>query len=252
MKAGNSSPNKKRPLVIRIGKKIRPFVNKVIAAGSLVPNSPVLDPYIMPWVRSLEENWQEVQKEFLAVLGGQQDIPSLRDISPDHSVIARDPRWKTFFLYGYGYKVPENCARAPFTAALVSKIPNLNSAFFSILEPGCRIPPHDGVTKGLMTCHLGLFVPKEKEKCWIQVADKRLKWDEGKCILFDDTYLHEVENETESVRGILLIQIERPCRGVGKFMQRLFLDAVKHSPFVQEARRNIGQWSEAFQQTERA
>lgn len=39
----------------------------------------------------------------------------------------------------------------PRTTALARKVPGLNSAFFSILAPTAHIPPHRGVTKGLMT-----------------------------------------------------------------------------------------------------
>jgi beta-hydroxylase len=50
---------------------------------------------------------------------------------------------------------------------------------------------------------------------------------------------HEVWNETDEDRYILLIQIKRPCRGVANMIQNLFLFGVRHSRFVQDIRRNI-------------
>jgi aspartyl/asparaginyl beta-hydroxylase (cupin superfamily) len=60
------------------------------------------------------------------------------------------------------------------TAALVRQIPDLNSAFFSILEPGATIPRHRGVTRGPVTCHLGLIIPDTREKCVMKVEDNEL------------------------------------------------------------------------------
>jgi len=45
-------------------------------------------------------------------------------------------------------------------------------------------------------CHLGLRVPPQAERCWIRVDGEICRWQEGRCLLFDDTYEHEVLNDT--------------------------------------------------------
>ena len=177
-------------------------------------------------------------------------VPPLKEISPDHARIAGDGNWRSFFLVGYGFQVPENCARAPVTAALVKKIPDLNSAFFSILDPGAVIPRHRGVTRGLVTCHLGLSIPEPPEKCTMQVEDIDLHWNEGKWLVFDDSYFHQVHNDTDQRRIILLIQVKRPMRLLGRLVNDFALWNIRRSPFVQDARQNLGQWEKAFQQAE--
>lgn len=52
-----------------------------------------------------------------------------------------------------------------------------------------------------MRCHLGLIVP---DGCGITVHGKTKKWAEGKCIVFDDTYVHEAWNYGNSERTVLL------------------------------------------------
>ncbi|WP_246091481.1 aspartyl/asparaginyl beta-hydroxylase domain-containing protein [Swingsia samuiensis] len=243
--------NARRPLLIRIGKYLRPVFNRILAHYSLFPNEPVLDPYDLPWVKSLEQHGPQIRQEWERLNQERDVAPPLKEISPDHARIADDQRWKSFFLYGYGFRVAENCAKAPFTAALASRIPNLNSAFFSILDPGAEIPPHFGVTKGLLTCHLGVSVPRKREECWINVDGQKIEWENDRCILFDDTYEHWVKNNTDEQRVVLLIQILRPERSVGKLLQKLFMTAIRKSAFVKDARKNFSRWSAAHNQMER-
>ena len=234
-----------RPFVINVGKKLRPWVDNRVAKSSHVPNDPVLDASDFPFTADLSAHWQAIRDEAAAVAAEPDKVPDLNTISPDHQGIAPKGKWRSFFLYGYGYPVEENIVRCPKTAEAVSRIPNLNSAFFSILKPGTHIPAHRGVTKGLITCHLGLVVPKEGD-CRMRVDDQIVHWDEGECLVFDDTYDHEVWNDSDETRVVLLIQIKRPTRFPGNMIGGLFLWAVKRTPFVQEARANIAKWDEGL------
>lgn len=236
-----------RPLVIRVGKHLRGLFDRLIAAGSLVPNDPVLDMRDFAWTQLLRDHWRAVRDEAIAVALKGRAAPSLATISPDHRAIAEVDKWRSFFLWGYGYRIDENADRCPATAALMGRIPGLNSAFFSILAPGTHIPDHRGVTKGLITCHLGLIVPTDGD-VRMRVHDRVVRWAEGETLVFDDTYHHEVWNETSGTRVVLLIQFARPLRHPGKWIADTFLRIVKRSAFVQEARANIRTWNAAVRQ----
>lgn len=236
----------KRPFILRYGKHLRGFFDRLIASSSLVPNDPVLDVRDFPWTQHLRDNWQAIRDEAIATALGNNS-PSLSSISPDHRAIAPVDMWRSFFLWGYGYCVEENLERCPVTTATVAKIPDLNSAFFSILAPGTHIPAHRGVTKGLITCHLGLIVPRDGD-VRMRVADRVVRWAEGETLVFDDTYDHEVWNDTENTRVVLLIQIKRPLRHPGKWIADTFLNVVRRSAFVQEARDNVMAWNAAVKQ----
>ena len=233
-----------RPLLIRVGKRLRGLFDRLIARGSLVPNAPVLDVRAFPWTQELRDQWRAIRDEAVAVALQGDAAPSLATISPDHRAIAEVGKWRSFFLWGYGYRIDANADRCPVTTALVERIPGLNSAFFSILAPGAHIPDHRGVTKGLITCHLGLIVPRAGD-VRMRVADRVVRWAEGETLVFDDTYRHEVWNETTGTRVVLLIQFERPLRGFPKRIAEAFLGVVKRSAFVQEARANIDRWNAA-------
>ena len=239
------------PLLYRLGKRMRHRIGAVIARSSRVGDTPVCDPRLFPWIARLEARWPEIRAEADALLDRQEGIPPLAEISPDHRRIAPPGKWKSFFLWGYGYRNAENIARCPKTAAAVADIPGLNSAFFSILAPGAHIPRHRGVTKAILTAHLGLIVPKRRQACRMQVSDQMLRWEEGRVLVFDDTYHHEVWNDTDEQRVILLIQFRRPAGLLGRLVGGLFLAAVRRSRFVQDARSSLGDWEKAMQRLER-
>ena len=208
----------------------------------------MLDVRNFPWTASLRENWEAIRDEAIRA-GLAREVPSLASISPDHRAIAPMNRWRSFFLWGYGYRIDENIAQCPITNALVAQIPDLNSAFFSILAPGTHIPPHRGVTKGLVTCHLGLVIPRDGD-VRMRLEDRVMRWAEGETLVFDDTYDHEVWNDTSGTRVVLLIQTKRPLRNPGKWIAELFLGIVKRSAFVQEARANVLRWNAAHKPTD--
>lgn len=238
----------KRPLAIRIGKRLRGGFDRLIASSSLVSNAPVLDVRDFAWTQLLRDNWEAIRDEAKAAALGRQ-APSLASISPDHRSIAPVDMWRSFFLFGYGYSVEENMAQCPVTTRVIGQIPGLNSAFFSVLAPGTHIPAHRGVTKGLITCHLGLIVPRDGD-VRMRVDDRIVRWAEGETLVFDDTYDHEVWNDTGGTRVVLLIQFHRPLRQPGKFFADLFLGMIKRSPFVQEARTNVLNWNAAMKRLE--
>jgi ornithine lipid ester-linked acyl 2-hydroxylase len=227
--------------LFQIGKELRPKIDRIILRDSLVPDAAIVDKAAFPWIAALEAHWREIRDEAVAIRTA--DIPSLGDISFDHGRIAADRRWKSLFLKGYGYRMEANCARAPVTARLIEQVPGLVTASFSVMEAGGHIPRHWGMTKGMLTYHLALKVPRDREKCRIHIegADGLhvIAWEEGQSFVFDDMCNHEVWNETDEDRYLLLIQVKRPCRGLANLIQDAFLFGVRHSRFVQDIKRNI-------------
>ncbi|EGD57814.1 aspartyl/asparaginyl beta-hydroxylase [Novosphingobium nitrogenifigens DSM 19370] len=239
-------------MAVRIGSKLRPAINWAAARASQVPLSPVIDDSQLEWTARLRHAWKDIAAEAESVLAMRERLPRLRDVSPDHKRIAGDGRWRCFFLQGYGQKIEANRRLAPRTASLLDTIPNLNSGFFSVLEPGAVIPMHVGVTRGLLTWHLGLHTPTDHRKCWIKVDNVTLDWQPGHSFLFDDTYPHEVHNDTDDYRVILLVQVERPMKAPLRWLPDLFLWGVKKTAFVRDARDAIERIESVTARMERA
>ncbi|WP_082450012.1 aspartyl/asparaginyl beta-hydroxylase domain-containing protein [Sphingomonas sp. Leaf231] len=243
------APAPGRPWLVRVGKHLRGTFDRLIAGSSLVSNAPVLDVRDFPWTALLRDRWHDIREEAIRVALVGDAAPSLSTISPDHRAIAAPGKWRSFFLWGYGYRIDENLARCPQTREVIERVPGLVSAFFSILAPGTHIPEHRGVSKGLVTCHLALIVPRDGD-VRMRVHDRMVRWAEGETLVFDDTYRHEVWNETSGTRVVLLIQFERPLRRPGKWFADLFLGVARRSAFVQEARANVAQWNAAVHRSD--
>jgi aspartyl/asparaginyl beta-hydroxylase (cupin superfamily) len=106
-------------------------------------------------------------------------------------------------------KPEANQARCPQTTALLKKIPGIYQAFFSILDAGKSIPAHAGNYLGYLRYHLGLRVPQNNPPT-MRVRDQYHTWEEGRSILFDDSWEHEVYNKSDGLRVVLIVDFFRP------------------------------------------
>ncbi|WP_235208008.1 aspartyl/asparaginyl beta-hydroxylase domain-containing protein [Pseudomonas putida] len=240
--AGRPKRKRKHRPSVAIGLWVIKRLENAIRRYSKVGVTPFFDPAQFSWTGALEAQWQVIRGELEQVLTRQDDIPNFQDISKDQLNITQDDRWKTFFLYGYGYKMENNCERCPETTRLVESIPGMFTAFFSILAPGKHIPPHRGPYNGLLRAHLGLMVPEPKEQCRIQVEDQTRHWEKGKFVIFDDTFRHQVWNDTDGTRVVLFLDVQRPLVWPGAWLNRVVLQLIRWSPFIQDARRNHRAW----------
>ncbi len=123
----------------------------------------------------------------------------------------------------------------------------MKTAFFSILAPHKHIPDHRGPYKGLLRYHLGVIVPEPKEKCRIRVDDDFAYWEEGKSLIFDDTYRHEVWNDTEGERVILFLDVVRPLPFPISWLNSIVIRLVGASSYIQDAKRNQEIWEKRFE-----
>lgn len=226
-------------LAVRVGKRVRWPLNRFLARQSLIGQGPFFEASQVPGLDRLRANWETIRAEALTLMADRQDVPPLGKISPDHRRLAPNASWKSFFFTGYGYKARANRARCPETAKLVDQVPNLVVAFFSIFEPGTYVVPHEGVTKAMLNVHLGLLVPQGPGRCEIRVEDQVRGWSPGEYMIFDETFEHEVWNETAEPRVVLFLQVLRPMRWRGRFLGKFFLWCVKRTSFVQDVRRAL-------------
>jgi len=146
--------------------------------------------------------------------------PSLSPPPPppvvDHlgSVATDEGDWNVCYLYLHGLDFTENLERCPVTAAAIKAVPRqYNHSLFSALSPHTHVTSHHGPTNKKLRLHLPLVVPKgerEREKCRLRVGEEWRELEEGRCILFDDSFSHEAENNTNKPRVVLIIDIWHP------------------------------------------
>ena len=219
--------------------KIRNGLEWPLGRFSKVGDRPFFDADQFGWVADLESNWHVIRKELEGILVHSDQLPAFQEVSPTQAALTSDDLWKTYFFYGYGYKVEKNCAECPETTRLLEQVPGMKTAFFSILAPGKHIPPHRGPYKGVLRCHLGLIVPEPKEQCRIRVDDQFAHWEEGKSMIFDDCFEHEVWNNTEGRRVVLFMDFVRPLPFPLSLINRLIIRLIALTPFVQESKKKM-------------
>ena len=235
-----------RDAAVTAGQQLMSGFEWWLLRSSEIPTTPFLDRADFPWAGALENGWREIRAELDEVLARRDDLPNFQDILRDVAPISRDDRWKTFFFLAYGYRSDANCARCPRTTALLDQIPGLVTAFFSILAPHKRIPPHRGPYRGVVRCHLALMVPEPADSCGISVGGEVRHWREGETMFFDDGYEHFAWNDTDGTRAVLFLDVTRPLRRPAAGINRTLLKAISTSPFLKDAKRRHEAWERRF------
>lgn len=180
-----------------------------------------------PELNYLTQNYAVIKNELQQVYHLQSYMPDYHEIDPGEAAISNttEKRWKVFMLYLLGYKPEENRELCPETCRALSRVPNLLQAFFSILEPGKSIPLHEGPYLGYLRYHLALCVP-EKNPPRLYVNSQEYIWQAGKAVLFDDSWPHAVENESQDYRAVLIVDVRRPMPFMPRLLNKLITNII--------------------------
>ena len=177
---------------------------------------PVLDVDVhFPAGERFAEAWREIRDEAMEVAAQLAEVPRFHEIMPEQTAIsANDARdWRMLILKAYGVEVPENQARCPALAAIVAAAPEVLSASISFMAPKKHVPAHRGPFRGVLRFYLALSMPRladGRPGAVLKVADREYRLEDGDYMLWDDTYPHEVWNESDQVRAVLLLDVWRP------------------------------------------
>ncbi|XP_061496710.1 aspartyl/asparaginyl beta-hydroxylase isoform X5 [Anopheles gambiae] len=155
----------------------------------------------------IRAKWREVRDEGLKLLTSAgvfvNESENLRDRGD----------WKQLELFSRGARVERNCARAPYTCRLVeqyfpaARTCKRGQVKFSVMHPGTHVWPHCGPTNCRVRAHLGLRVPPGT---YIRVAEETRSWENGKWLIFDDSFEHEVWHNGTETRLVLIVDFWHP------------------------------------------
>lgn len=233
------------PRTLALAGGMVPAIERFVGRLSRRGDKPFFDTKDFPWSRKIEAFYPAIRGEMLDLLSRDDAIPGFEQISTDQVKLSNDRQWKTFFFLGYGLRFEDNIARCPATWAALQHVPGLTTAFFSVLEPGKRLPPHRGPYKGVLRYHLGVVIPERSELCGIEVHGERRMWREGHSLIFDDTFIHSAWNDSEERRIVLFVDFSRPLHFPANLINRAILKLIARSGYVQEAKINYRQWKAA-------
>lgn len=173
------------------------------------------------WVNDVEASTGVIREELMVGLQTMQGFEPYVQYAADSreaqvwSSLNNSMSWSTLHIARHGKLLEDSCARFPKTFGLINAIPDLHDVpgygpeiMFSILHPKTKIPAHRGSVNGRLVAHLPLIVPSN---CgYLRVEEQKHEWEEGKLLIFDDTFDHEAINESENLRVVLIFDLWNP------------------------------------------
>ena len=197
---------------------------------------PVFDAMAYPLTAELQEHWQALRDEYFAYCR-EHEPRRMSEVFREQEKIAPKGNWLNVMLRFYSYEVPHEPRFFQRSREIIERYPLVTSAMFSVIPNGKRIKPHRGPYKGLLRFHLGLKIPDSPD-CYMILDGKKIHWQEGGVILFDDTYEHEVRNQSGEERIILFIDYLRPLPFPINGLNKLVYKLMRISPFIRKVVEN--------------
>ncbi|XP_045566606.1 aspartyl/asparaginyl beta-hydroxylase isoform X12 [Salmo salar] len=162
----------------------------------------------MDLVKTLERNWRTIRDEALSVMDKTTGL-----FVPEEENLREKGEWGQFTLWQQGKKAGESCHSVPKTCGLLERYPEATGCKrgqikFSVMQPGTHVWPHTGPTNCRLRMHLGLVIPKTG--CKIRCTNDTRAWEEGKVLIFDDSFEHEVWQDADSYRLIFIVDVWHP------------------------------------------
>ncbi|NUS38035.1 MAG: tetratricopeptide repeat protein [Lysobacter sp.] len=185
-----------------------------------LPATAFFDRVLFPWYDALESQAGAIRAELTARLGdGGEMEPFLgtRDAAATAPYLAGDAgshAWDAYFFFRHGERFDAHHAACPRTSAALEQVPltrireHAPEVLFSLLSPRSHITPHHGVTNTRVVTHLPLIIPPGD--CALVVGGETHRWQEGRCVTFDDSFLHEAWNRTGELRVVMILDCWNP------------------------------------------
>lgn len=197
--------------------------NMLVTMFSGLPRRPIQDVSDFPEMALLRENWQTLREEAERLEEGGNIRPAAKHNDVAFNTFFRRG-WTRFYVKWYGDPLPSAEELSPKTVALVQSIPAVNAALFARLPAHGVLGEHRDPFAGSMRYHLGLKTPNS-DACRIYVDGTPYSWRDGEDIVFDETYIHSVINDTDESRIIFFCDVARPIRNpivraVNRFVTR--------------------------------
>ena len=157
-----------------------------------------------PWLDRLEAAAPDIRAELTAYRARED-----RSVSHPTGLAPQDA-WRALYLTCIGKAQDDVRAFFPRTVDALRAVPGEASCgmtYFSSIEGETDIAPHSGFTNAHLRCHLSLVATEGSS---IRVHAEWRSWVEGKAIVFDDSYDHEVRNRGPERRTVLLLDFWHP------------------------------------------
>jgi aspartate beta-hydroxylase len=160
-----------------------------------------------PFVAKLEAAHRTIRHELLSNLARQRQLVS-EDVINRAAV--SDNQWKVIHLKLPGASNYSDTAYEffPETMNILKECgTDFILAKFSAIVPGTHIKAHTGPSNSQLRSHLGLV---HTGGARIRVGEEWRTWTEGKVMIFDSSWEHEVHHDGPDLRIVLILDVWNP------------------------------------------
>jgi aspartyl/asparaginyl beta-hydroxylase (cupin superfamily) len=191
-----------RPGPSRLGSPAPRQTPTVFFAG--LRSTPFWDRFRFSWTSTVEAAVADIRADY------ESNQPLLDSTRLYESFRTDRGTWAVKYITCVGRSLPQAERYFPSTVKVLSDVPgalNCGMTYFSTITPRTHILPHSGFTNAHLRCHLALSTA---DGCRIRVGDETRTWVNGELLIFDDTYEHEVWNDSPNERVVLLFDVFHP------------------------------------------
>ncbi len=183
--------------------------------------APIMDSDDFPELKVITENWEVIREEALAL----KEHGFFEQAKAEGTSAHYDLGFRTFYKYGWskfyltwygGHTHNSALKHCPKTIKLLKKCKSVNGSMFTLLPPGSKLTRHLDPSACSLRYHLGLQTPNSDD-CFINIDGTPYSWRDGETLIFDETYLHYVRNNSDDSRLILMCDVNRPTNFLGSF-----------------------------------
>lgn len=158
-----------------------------------------------PFLFHVEKNWKIIRQEMDEHM---RDRP--QDWTQESENLHEGGDWTELRLISVATNGPTKFSKHyPKTMEVlnIAKEITLTAVKFSSILPGTHIKPHTGPSNERLRVHLGLRYSGGGK---IRIGSKWKEWKEGKVLVFDDSFEHEVIHNGPEPRTVLIIDFWHP------------------------------------------
>ena len=169
------------------------------------------DPAQFPALALLTQHFELIRNELIQKVQPLNQLNWLATF-PNYVNAPSPQSWDVFTLLFFCMNHVKNQTISKETTQIIKQISSIISCDFSRMKANTQILPHRGYTRMVLRGHLPLIVP-QGDLCGIKVGDEIAIHEEGKLILFDDSFEHSAWNNSDEDRIVLMFDIPNPLWG---------------------------------------
>lgn len=171
-----------------------------------LPSAPFHDPDTFAWVPDLVQRQAAFAEDLAALEHRGEEQRAFHTVWPDFT---DKGEWAALWIELYGEPYGDNARLCAGTLAALEVVPRRSGWLgFSALAPRTHVRAHCGVTNAKLRCHMPVELCAGMSR--IRVGTELRAWEPGRLLVFDDSFEHEVWNDSDARRVVLIFDVFHP------------------------------------------